>query len=89
MVGNIQPALESMGLVVDHEASSHLQLYATDRCNSPLAHSAHVSVISSWSDQSSGEVLIEVRSNEPLLRPQSRCQALALELRSKLQPLAE
>ena len=87
LVDAVQQDLERIGLVVQQEASSCYQLYAVDASTGPLQLDQRVQVIATWSDRSSGEILVEVRSNESMLRPQSRCELVAKQLKASLEPI--
>jgi hypothetical protein len=76
----LRNGIESLGLVVDESATSHAQLFACDPHDQGIHYAERVSVIAAWTNQRSGEVKIEVRSQEPLLRKQTRCQTLAAAL---------
>lgn len=73
--------IASLGLKIDPAASSSAQLFASDPVDAPLRLSMRVTVLASWSNQSSGEVKIEVRSAEPMLRYGTRCEMTANALR--------
>ena len=87
LIEAVQQDLESIGLVINHEVSSCCQLYAVDPATGRLQPGQRVQVIATWSDRPSGEILIEVRSDEPMLRPQSRCERLAKQLQASLEPI--
>ena len=79
-------SIEGVGLQIDTELSTTTQLYAIDPGKSPNGMRSRVTLIASWSDQSIGEVQIEVRSDEPMFRPGSRCECIARALQSVLLP---
>lgn len=76
------PIAQSLGLEVLAAVSSHAQLYAV----APLADlsqktSPVVTVLISWADAGSRQVLIEVRSDESMLRSYTRCELIAQRLK--------
>lgn len=86
MVDWFEPIAQSLGLEVVNSVSSDSQLYAV----TPLAalsqkKSPMVTVLISWSDRTTQQVLIEVRSDEPMLRTNTRCEQLAQALKRVVQ----
>ena len=76
----LRQGIESLGLVVDESTTSHAQLFACDPHDHRIHYAHRVSVIAAWTNQRSGEVKIEVRSQEPMLKKETRCQTLATAL---------
>ena len=80
------PLVQELQLEYLASVSSDSQLYATtppakvSRANSP-----RVSVLVMWTDRRGQEVQIEVRSDEPMLRPRTHCEHIAEKLRGLLQ----
>lgn len=80
------PIAEALGLEVVDSVSHHSQLYAV----MPLVDLSQkkapvVTVLISWSDRATQQVLIEVRSDEPMLRSNTCCEQLAQALKRVLQ----
>lgn len=74
-----------MGLEVVSSVSSSAQVYAvTPAARRSYASSSMVSVLISWSDLRSQQALIEVRSDESMLRPNTRCKEVSESLKSLL-----
>lgn len=73
--------IASLGLEVDATASSAAQLFACDPVQAPLRHTARVTVLAAWTNQSTGEAKIEVRTAEPMLRSGTRCEITAKALK--------
>ena len=82
----IGSAIERAGLVINQAVSSEYALFASDPSEATLHHERRVSLLASWSDRSAREVLIEVRSDEPLLRSGTRCELTAMTLQKYLPP---
>lgn len=84
--GTMRPMVMAIGFVIHDEVSSEMQLYATDPLDVEIHADQRVSLLVQWSDRSSGESEIELRSSEPMLKPHTRCEAAASQLKSMIQP---
>lgn len=80
----LQASVEELGLAIDPSLCHRGQLFASDPINALTRHHTRVTVLATWSDKSSHEVQIEVRSDEPLLRSGTRCETLATALKQAL-----
>lgn len=80
----LQPLIADLGLVLDAELCHQAQLYALEPIQQGIHHQERVTVLATWSDRHCGEVQIEVRSGEPLLRPTTRCEQIASGLRQRM-----
>ena len=80
------PIAESLDCEVVNSVSHHSQLYAvTPLVDLPQKKVPVVTVLISWSDRATQQVLIEVRSDEPMLRSNTCCEQLAQALKRALQ----
>ena len=77
--------LENAGFHISNDFSSPAQIFA--ECKSTDAdYKSKVNVLISWSDKSKRECSVEVRSDEPYLRRDTRCQKVHSQLREVIQP---
>lgn len=83
---SLETVLKNTGLAVDSEISNEYQLLAKDAEDSSIPYSQRVNVIVSWNDRLRGEIQIEVRSSEPLLRKGTRCELIANTIREAMPP---
>jgi hypothetical protein len=74
--------LITLGLQIQPEFCSAYQLYAEDPSDAHLPLSARVKVLASRTSACSGEWHVEVRSAEPMVRRQTRCQQVAQQLQA-------
>lgn len=80
LCSQLRAGITSLGLVIDPLTSNHVQLFASDPVDTPMRHASRVTVLAAWTNQAQGEVKIEVRSQEPMLRKGTRCETTALAL---------
>ena len=73
-------SLQQLGLVVDGSVSTPSQVLAADAPNCGLPMDQRVTVLASWNCSRSRECQLEVRSSEPQLRRDTRCQQIARQL---------
>ncbi len=81
-----EPLFAALDLQLQELGSTALQLYAEDRCDAGIPVEARVKVLVSWLSQHRQDCQVEVRSSEAQLRANTRCQAIADQLRSQLPP---
>lgn len=86
LVSLLQPRINHLGMAVDGSVSNSLQVYAADALFSEIPHHSRVKLIASWTDRSTGELQIEVMSDEPMLLQGTRCERMATALRSVFPP---
>lgn len=84
----LQPIVAELDLRIDEEYCSDRQLYAVDRSDGPVPLHARVKVLATWSCSQGLTCQVEVRSSEPQLRHDTRCEQVARQLRQLLPPLA-
>jgi len=75
-------AVEQLGLEVDPEFSSSISIYAREQEGARTPTNARVTVIISATNGSKDEFQIEVRSSEPMLKRETRCEQIATELKA-------
>ena len=77
--------LENAGFHISNDFSSPAQIFA--ECKSAdVDYKSKVNVLISWSDNSKRECSVEVRSDEPYLRRDTRCQKVHSQLREVIPP---
>ncbi len=80
--------LENAGLHVSTDFSSPAQIFA--ECKSIDAnYKSKVNVLISWSNKSKKECSVEVRSDEPYLKRDTRCEQVHSQLRKLIPPKKE
>ena len=77
--------LESAGLHISEDFSSHAQIFAECK-NVEANYKSKVNVLISWSDKSKRECSVEIRSDEPYLRRDTRCERVHIQLRKFIPP---
>lgn len=85
LLASMARRVETLGLEIDKEISTSAQLYASDPTQSKVRHESRVNVLATWSNKAIGEVQLEVRSAEPMLRKGTRCEETA-EALQKINP---
>jgi len=73
--------VESLGFEIDQSISSQYQLYASDPVTSKFKYSSRIGILITRCNEDSRDVTIEVRSSEPMLSNNTRCELKAKELR--------
>lgn len=86
LIALMQDQVVSLGMTVDSSVSNSQQLYAVDSLTSEISQQSRVKLIASWTNQSAGELQIEVLSDEPLLLKGTRCELMAIELQRAFPP---
>lgn len=76
--------VDCLGLQIDQEYSSGVMIFARDKERARLPLPARVTVIISANNGSDNEFQVEVRSSEPMLRSETRCELIAAELQKAL-----
>ena len=85
LVSSFQNVLEEVGLTISEEFSTHAQIFAEESVINP-SYKTKVNVLISWSDKSKRECSIEVRSDEPYLKRDTRCEKVHSQLREVILP---
>ena len=78
------PLVGKLGLEVEHSISTQFQLYASDSPTAAVEQASRVSVLIIRCSRDSSDVTIEVRSSEPMLRKNTRCESKAKALQKAL-----
>ena len=85
LYSSFNKVLENAGLHVLNDFSSPAQIFA--ECKSTDAdYKSKVNVLISWSDKSKRECSVEVRSDEPYLRRDTRCEKVHSQLQELIPP---
>ena len=79
--------LQPLGLDVDLDFSSHVQIVLRDRRGAARSLDSRVTVLASRLNQSNRDVQLEVRSSEPMLSRGTRCESVAISLKQLFPPL--
>jgi hypothetical protein len=79
------PPIEALGFEVDQHISSQYQLYALDPATSKVEIDSRVSILITRCNKDSRDITIEVRSSEPMLRKNTRCELKAKALQAALE----
>lgn len=77
--------LENAGLHVLQDLSSPAQIFAECQ-NIDINYKSKVNVLISWSDKLKRECSVEIRSDEPYLRRDTRCEKVHTQLRKFIPP---
>jgi hypothetical protein len=77
--------IEALGFEIDQSISSQYQLYATDPAISKVEIDSRVSILITRCNKDSRDFTVEVRSSEPMLRKNTRCEQKAKELQAALE----
>ena len=77
--------IEALGFEIEQSISSQYQLYATDPAISKVEIDSRVSILITRCNKESPDFTIEVRSSEPMLRKNTRCELKAKELQAALE----
>jgi hypothetical protein len=77
--------IEALGLDIDQSISSEYQLFAKDTAISKVEWKSMVSILITRCNKENCDVFIEVRSNEPTLKKDTRCELKAKELKAALE----
>ncbi len=78
-------AIEALGFDIDQSISSEYQLFAKDPAISKVEWKSMVSILITRCNKESCDVFIEVRSGEPTLKKDTRCELKAKELKVALE----
>jgi hypothetical protein len=82
---SFDPLVVALGLEIDQSISSQYQRYASDPSTQKVEYSQRVSILITRCNKDSSDVTIEVRSSEPMLRKNTRCELKAKELQAALE----
>ena len=77
--------LQNVGLHISKDFSSPAQIFAECK-NVDANYKSKVKVFISWSDKSKRECSVEVRSDEPYLNRNTRCERIHIQLRQVIPP---
>ena len=77
--------IEELGFDIDQSISSEYQLFAKDPATSKVEWESIVSILIARCNKDSCDVFIEVRSSEPTLKKNTRCELKAKELKVALE----
>jgi len=80
----VAPAIQEAGLVLDSELSNQVQVVAQDPVDAGLHHDCRVLLMINWTNRANGELVVEVRSAEPMLKRETRCAQIAAALQALL-----
>lgn len=80
----VEPAIRQAGLVLDAELSSQVQIVAQDPIDAGFHHGSRVLLMMNWTNRRTGELVVEVRSSEPMLKHQTRCEQISTVLQRLL-----
>ena len=78
------PLIDKLGLEVERTISTKFQLYASDSPTAAVDQISQVSVLILRCSCNSSDVTIELRSGEPMLRKNTRCESKAKALQKAL-----
>ena len=84
LASTIEPAIQQAGLVLDAEHSTTAQIVAHDPIDAGVHHASRVLLMISWTNRPKGELVVEVRSAEPMLKRQTRCEQVSAALQRLL-----
>ena len=85
LLSSFTQVLENAGLHISNDFSSTAQIFAESK-SVDFDYQSKVNVLISWSDKSKRECSIEVRSDEPYLRRDTRCEKVHSQLRHMIPP---
>ncbi len=85
LLSNFESLLEQAGLRVSKEYSNQAQIFAEDK-NREQGCQIIVKVIISWSDKALRKCSIEIRSDEPYSKRNTRCETINKLLHSIIPP---
>ena len=88
LISSFRNTLEQIGLNISNEFSSHAQVFAEENIYN-INYKSKVNVLISWSNKSKKECSVEVRSDEPYLKRDTRCEQVHSELRKLIPPKKE
>ena len=85
LLSSFSQVLENAGLNISNDFSSPAQVFAEFK-SADVDYKSKVNVLISWSDKSKRECSVEVRSDEPYLRKDTRCEKVHSHLREVIPP---
>ncbi len=85
LLSSLSDSLEQAGLSISKEFSSHAQLFAEESIEK-VNYQSKVKVLISWTNKTTRECSIEIRSDEPYLKKDTCCEKLALQLKNLIPP---
>ena len=80
----VSPAIAQAGLVLDADLSNQVQIVAQDPLDAGLPHTSRVLLMMNWTNRAKGELVVEVRSAEPMLKRETRCEQISTALQQLL-----
>jgi len=84
-IKSFNSAIEALGFDIDQSISSEYQLFVKDSAISKVEWKSMVSILITRCNKESCDVFIEVRSGEPTLKKDTRCELKAKELKVALE----
>ena len=85
LLSSFTQVLENAGLHISNDFSSSAQIFAEFKSFDD-DYKSKVNVLISWSDKSKRECSVEVRSDEPYLRRDTRCEKVHSQLCEVIPP---
>ena len=87
---DIQPALEQAlkvaGFKIDEGGTTEMQVSALKDPSHKGGYWSNVRLVAMWENKSHKRIRIELRSDEPMLRPKTHCEESARKLQELLPP---
>ena len=88
LLESLQAIASELAIEIDREFSTPQQVYGVYWDRRFGSAQEMVKVMATWVDRPRREILIEVRSDEPLLRARSQCELLARQLKDRTLAMA-
>lgn len=79
-------SIAGMGLELDLEISNDKIIYARDPDRLKCGISERVNIVITLNNSTQGEYLVEVRSSEPMLMKDTRCERVAQKVKQVIPP---
>jgi len=79
--------ISDAGFEIDRGGTTAKQVSAHRSADAIDSYWVRVKLIATWKNQASGKILIELRSDEPHLKPGTNCERSALTLQKHLPPI--
>jgi hypothetical protein len=84
LLTRMQFLVDCLGLQIDDEHSTGAMIFAKDKHGTCMPLPSRVTVMISANNGSDNEFQVEVRSSEPMLSSETRCELIASELQKVL-----
>tara|TARA_Y100001968_G_C19054262_1_gene570651 strand:- start:175 stop:558 length:384 start_codon:yes stop_codon:yes gene_type:complete len=85
LLSSFAEVLENAGFYISKDFSNPAQIFAECK-NVDASYQSKVNVLISWSDKTKKECSVEVRSDEPFLKRNTRCEMVNGQLRKLIPP---